>query len=156
MTDGMNARLQQAVPSGLIVALSLWVAYTSFNVEYPEAYLFPQLVSVVFVFVAVLAFVQVIRGKALTGRGITGEVFSRIVPGGIVMIGYVFYAVEFLGMYTASAAAFLLIFSLYDPASHALPKTWIKRLVVTLGFMAVMYGLFALALKVQTPRGLFI
>jgi len=42
-----------------------------------------------------------------------------------------------------------------DPASHTDIKSWIKRLLVTSGFMAVIYALFTLLLKVQTPRGLF-
>lgn len=149
-------RVQQALPAALIVGLAAWVAFISFNVDDPEPYLFPRLVSVGLVILALLALFQAVGGKGLTGQGISLGVVKAILPALVVMAVFVFYAVELLGMYTASAAAFLVIFVLYDPSPHTELRTWIKRIVVTAGFMAVMYGLFALLLKVQTPRGLFL
>ena len=48
-------RLQQSLPAALIVGLAVWVAYVSFNVDDPEPYLFPRLVSVGLVFLSGLA-----------------------------------------------------------------------------------------------------
>lgn len=148
-------RVQQTLPPALFLGLSVWVAYISFAVDDPEPYLFPRLVSVGLVVLALLALVQAISGKSQTGQGLTFGIAKAIFPALIVMAAFVFYAIEFLGMYTASAATFLVIFTLYDPAPHTEIRSWIKRIVITAGFMAVMYGLFALLLKVQTPRGLF-
>ena len=149
-------RLQQSLPAALIVGLAVWVAYVSFNVDDPEPYLFPRLVSVGLVFLSGLALFQAVTGKARPTAGLNMEVVVNIAPALVVMAGFVFYAVEFLGMYTASTVAFLIIQILYDPSPHNEIRTWAKRIVVTVGFMAVMYGLFSLLLKVQTPRGLFI
>ena len=150
-------RVQQTVPSVLILGLACWVAYVSFNVDDPEPYLFPRLVSLGLVLLAVVALVQAAAGGGTaTGRGLTLDVARAILPALVVMGGYVFHAVESLGMYTASTVAFFLIVVLYDPSPHTEIRSWLKRIAVTAGFMAVMYGLFAMLLKVQTPRGLFI
>ncbi|HCJ00613.1 MAG TPA: hypothetical protein DHV74_14300, partial [Sulfitobacter sp.] len=67
----------------------------------------------------------------------------------------VFWAAEALGFYSGSALAFFTLLSLYDPASHGEVKSWIRRIVITAGFILVMYLLFAKLLSVFTPRGLF-
>ncbi len=72
------------------------------------------------------------------------------------MAVYLFLAAEWLGFYTARAAAFLTIYGLYDSNPHNTPSIWIKRLLITIGFMSVMYCIFALVLRVQTPRGLLV
>jgi hypothetical protein len=149
-------RLQQSLPAALIVGLAVWVAYVSFNVDDPEPYLFPRLVSVGLVFLSGLALFQAITGKGQPTEGLNTEIAVNIAPALVVMAGFVFYAVEFLGMFTASTLAFLLVQILYDPSPHTEAKTWVRRIIVTAGFMAVMYGLFSLLLKVQTPRGLFL
>ena len=59
------------------------------------------------------------------------------------------------GLLAALAIAFFILLSLYDPAPHTAIKSWIKRIIITACFMAVMYGLFALLLKVYTPREIF-
>ena len=151
-------RLQQTLPAALILGLAGWVAYVSFNVDDPEPYLFPRLVSMGLVLLALVALAQaanarVVSASAATGRGLTLGIVKAIVPALVVMGGFVFWAVEALGMYAASTAAFLLIVVLYDPSPHAEIRSWLKRFAVTAGFMAVMYGLFAMLLKVQTPRG---
>ena len=72
----------------------------------------------------------------------------------VIMLVYVFVAARGLGFYVSSAAAFLTVYTLYDPALLTEGRAWIKRIIVTAGFMAVIYVLFGLLLKVQTPRGL--
>ena len=146
-------RLQQTLPAALILGLACSVAYVSFDVDDPEPYLFPRLVSLGLVLLALIALAQAAGGRAATGRGLTLDIVRAIVPALVVMGGFVFLAVEALGMYAASTAAFFLIVVLYDPSPHTEILSWLKRIVVTAGFMAVMYGLFAMLLKVQTPRG---
>ena len=79
----------------------------------------------------------------------------NIAPGLIIALIFVFWAAETLGFYTASTITFFLLVSLYDSASHTELKSWIKRIVITAGFLAVMYGLFAKLLTVFTPREIF-
>lgn len=151
-----TARLQQSVPAALIVGLAVWVAYVSFDVDDPEPYLFPRLVALGLVFLSGLALFQAVTGKGQRTAGLSTEIIVNVAPALVVMLGFVFYAIEFLGMYTASTLAFLILQILYDPSPHGEIKTWVKRVLVTAGFMVVMYGLFSLLLKVQTPRGLFL
>jgi hypothetical protein len=76
---------------------------------------------------------------------------------GVVIAGiHIFWAAKTLGFYAASTIAFFLLLSVYDPAPNNEPKTWVKRAIITFGFIAIMYALFAVVLKVYTPRGLFI
>ena len=72
------------------------------------------------------------------------------------MLVCIFVMLPYLGFYAGSALGFFILFSLYDPGSHASPMVWLRRLVITAGFMALIYVVFAIGLKVQTPRGLFI
>ena len=76
----------------------------------------------------------------------------RLAPGLAIALIYVFWAAKAFGFYTATAVTFFILLSLYDPAPHGRPGTWAKRVAITAGFIAVMYGLFALLLKVWTPR----
>jgi hypothetical protein len=79
----------------------------------------------------------------------------NLAPGLIVTLIYMFWAAKGLGFYTATSIAFFCLLSLYDPASHREIKSWVKRVIITACFVAVMYGLFALLLKVYTPREIF-
>ena len=80
---------------------------------------------------------------------------KNLAPGLIVMVIYVFWAAKGLGFYTATAIAFFILLSLYDPAPHGEIKSWGKRVLITAGFMVVIYGLFAQLLYVFTPREIF-
>ena len=80
---------------------------------------------------------------------------ANILPGLLVMLIFVFWAAKALGFYTASTIAFFILLSLYDPAPHGEVRTWGKRIIITAGFLAVMYGLFAMLLGVFTPREIF-
>lgn len=79
----------------------------------------------------------------------------NILPGLIIMVIYVFWAAKGLGFYTASTITFFILLGLYDPAPHREMRSWIKRIIITAGFLAVMYGFFAASLNVYTPREIF-
>ena len=147
-------RRQQVVPAGIVLLLALWVTYVSFDVSDPEPYLFPRLIALAMLGLAAAAFLRALRGRNRTGSGLDGNLLREITPGLALMAFYVFLVAEWLGFYAASALAFLALYALYDPASHAAPRVWARRLAVTAGFMLVLYGVFALLLRVQTPRGL--
>ena len=51
-------RLEHAVPAGIIMIAGLIVAYISFTQQPAEAFVFPRLISVVFVALSVFVFVQ--------------------------------------------------------------------------------------------------
>lgn len=154
--DSTAGRTQQSIAAGVILALSLWVAYVSFNVDDPQPYLFPRLFSVVMVVLAAIAFMRALRGANRTGTVMGARQMGRILPVIAMMLLYVFALIPLLGFYTAAAVSFFAIYTIYDPKSHLSPMTWAKRLVITAGFIGVIYVVFALGLKVQTPRALFI
>ena len=148
-------RMQQIVPTGLVFLLAAIVTWLSFAGEPADAFLFPRLISVAFIVLAGLAFTRALVGMAQSGEGISVEVVRNIAPGLALIVVYVFWAAEALGFYVASTAAVFIVLALYHPAPHGEVRSWLVRVAITCGFMAVMYGLFSMLLNVQTPRGLF-
>lgn len=153
MTD--LPRNQHVAASGLIAAVGVSIAYISFTQEPADAFIFPRLISSVFAVLAIWTFIKAVLGRTKVGNGISGQAMRNMLPGLIVAIIYIYWAAKALGFYTATAIAFFLLLSLYDPAPHSEMKSWFKRILITAGFMAVIYGLFALLLNVFTPREIF-
>jgi hypothetical protein len=153
MTD--LPRSQHIVASGLIAAVGVTIAYISFTQQPADAFIFPRLISSVFAVLAIWTFAKALMGRTKVGNGISGRAMRNMAPGLAVALIYVFWAAKALGFYTATAMAFFILLSLYDPAPHARLKSWLKRIAITAGFMAVMYGLFAQVLNVFTPREIF-
>ncbi|MFY0312155.1 tripartite tricarboxylate transporter TctB family protein [Leisingera sp. D0M16] len=145
-------RSQHILGSGLVFAVGIWVAWVSYTQQPAEAFLFPRLIASVFVVLAGWTFGKAVLGLSKVGSGVSRTMFLNMVPGLAVMLVYVFWAAKALGFYTATAIAFFILLSLYDPAPHSEGKTWIRRALITAVFVAVMYGLFANLLSVYTPR----
>ena len=151
---GVAGRVQQAVAAAIVLAVACWVVFVSFDVEDPQPYLFPQLFSGIMAVLALIATLRAMHGANSTGAGIGRRKFLTIAPGLAVMLVYAFVLAEWLGFYTAAFLAMFVLYSLYDPGPHRSVRNWAVRLAVTAGFIAAMYGVFALGLKVQTPRGI--
>lgn len=150
MTD--LPRTQHIFASGLVAAVGVSVAYISYTQQPADAFLFPRLISTVFVVLALWTFGKALIGRTKVGNGLSREAMVNILPGLIVALVYVFWAAKALGFYSASTIAFFILLTLYDPAPHSELRTWIKRSIITAGFLAVMYGLFAQLLNVFTPK----
>ena len=148
-------RTQHIISSGLVAFVGLWVCGISYTQQPAEAFLFPRLISSVFVALALWTFGKAIMGWSKFGNGVSARAFMQMLPGLLVAILYVFWAAKGLGFYTATSICFFILLSLYDPAPHTEPRSWIKRLIISGVFMVVIYGLFAKLLKVYTPREIF-
>ena len=148
-------RTQHIIASGIVAAVGISVAYISYTQQPAEAFLFPKLISSVFVVLALWTFGKALLGRTKVGNGLSREAMLNILPGLFVALIYIFWGAEGLGFYTATTIAFFVILSIYDPAPHNELRSWIKRVIISAGFLAVMYGLFAMILSVFTPRGLF-
>ena len=148
-------RTQHIISSGLVAFVGLWVCGISYTQQPAEAFLFPRLISSVFVALALWTFGKAIMGWSKVGNGVLARAFMQMFPGLLVAILYVFWAAKGLGFYTATSICFFILLSLYDPAPHTEPRSWIKRLIISGVFMVVIYGLFAKLLKVYTPREIF-
>jgi len=148
-------RTQHIISSGLVAFVGLWVCGISYTQQPAEAFLFPRLISSVFVALALWTFGKAIMGWSKVGNGVSARAFMQMLPGLLVAILYVFWAAKGLGFYTATSICFFILLSLYDPAPHTEPRSWINRLIISGVFMVVIYGLFAKLLKVYTPREIF-
>ena len=155
MSDLSLPRLQHILASGAVAAVGVWVTYISYTQQPSEAFLFPRLIATIFVVLAIWTFVKACLGWTKVGTGITLRQFTNLLPGLIVALVYIFWAAKGLGFYTATAIAFFILLSLYDPNSHSEVRSWVKRVIITACFMVVMYLLFATLLKVYTPREIF-
>ena len=153
MTD--LPRNQHIIASGLVAVVGISITYISYTAEPAAAFLFPRIISTVFVVLALWTFGKALMGRTRVGNGLTGAAMRNILPGLVIALIYVFWAAQTLGFYTASMITFFILLSLYDPAPHNAPGTWGKRIILTAGFLAVMYGLFAMLLNVFTPREIF-
>ncbi len=149
----MVRRIQHSVTSGVICMVGIWILYLSFTQEPSEAFLFPRLVSIIFVLLALWTFIKACLGRSKVGTGLNYNDFMQLLPGLLVSIVYVFWLAKFLGFYAALFLCSFTLLVLYDPASHHLFRSWIKRLVITSCFTAVMYILFYELLQVYTPKG---
>ena len=148
-------RLQHVFASGLVAAVGVWVTWISYTQHPSEAFLFLRLISTVFVVLALWTFVKALLGWTKVGHGLSTHDMARLLPGLVIALIYVFWAAKTLGFYTAGAITFFALLSLYDPAPHGALKSWIRRGLITAGYVAVMYGLFAKLLKVYTPSEIF-
>ena len=148
-------RFQHILPAGIVFALATIVTWLSFTQQPAESFLFPRVISVFFIGLAAWNLARAATGRARIGSGMSKIMVQNMVPGLLVMLVFVFFAAKALGFYVASTLSFFAIYSLYDPAPYSTPKNWIKWVLVTAAFMAVIYGLFALVLQVQTPKGFF-
>jgi hypothetical protein len=145
-------RVQHIIGSGVVAVVGVTVTYISYTAQPAEAFLFPRLISSVFVVLALWTFAKACLGWTKVGEGLSARQMLNLAPGLAVALVYIFWAAKGLGFYTATAGAFFILLSLYDPAPHGAVKTWIKRAVITAVFSAVMYLLFAQLLNVFTPR----
>lgn len=168
------SRTQHLIASAIILLVALFVGWISFTQEPAEAFLFPRLISIFFMLLALWNFTRAVMGLSKVGEGLSGETMRAIAPGLIVMLVYFFWAAKGygkiaalegtglydwvrrgLGFYTSSTIAFFTLYSIYDPEPLINLKAWVKRIIVTVIFMSVIFGLFAELLQVQTPRGLY-
>jgi len=149
-------RVQHLTPNVLIAGVAIFVTWLSFTQEPSSAYLFPRLVSSLMTVLALWSLSRAALGVSKAGEGIRLDTALNIAPGLILILVYVFWAAKTLGFYTASSIAFLLLFTIYDPTPVTRIRGWALRIVITAAFMAVIYALFTLLLKVQVPRGLYL
>ena len=144
-------RFQHTILSGFITFVGIGVAYISYTQTPVEAFIFPRVISTAFVILALWDFIRVLWAKTNSNIGTTYSSLLHILPGLTISFLYVFWAIPFLGFYPSTTIAFLSLLALYDSASHTATKTWGKRVIITAGFMIIMYLLFALILQVYTP-----
>ena len=148
-------RLQYSIPALIVLGIAVAVAVISFTQQPADVFVFPRLVSIFFVILALWNAARAVLGLSKVGAGLSAGEALNILPGALVMIALIYGAAKFFGFYAASSVAFLVIATLYDPAKFTSLRAWLVRIAVSGAFMGVIYLLFAVLLRVQTPRGLF-
>ena len=148
--------IQQISAAAIVLAVAAVVAWMSYTREPAAAFLFPRVIAIVFFILACWNFARAAMGLARVGDGMDMVSTTNITTGIAIMAIYVFWLAKFLGFYVASSLTFFVLLTIYFQGSHKQLSSWVNRILITALFMAIMYGLFALVLKVQLPRGLFI
>ena len=113
-----SQRYQHLIPASVILALAVVVAYLSFTQQPAEAFLFPRIISIVFVALSVWNFIRAATGLARTGGGLTKGETLNLLPGLIVMVMLIFWAAPTFGFYVSSTVAFFILYTLYDRAAY--------------------------------------
>lgn len=153
MRDDAPGRLQQVGPSAAVLALAATVCWVSYTAEPSEAFLFPKLISTAMLALALIAFFNAVSGLAPPVPGISSQLLYNAAAGLAVMLVAVFWAAKSVGFYATALASFFVLASIYDPSGDRSLRSWLVRGAISIGFILVLYGLFALLLRVQTPRG---
>ncbi|CFX16336.1 conserved membrane protein of unknown function [Candidatus Filomicrobium marinum] len=149
-------QLQRVLPTAIVTFVGVWVCWLSYTQEPAAAYLFPRIISTVFVALSLWSLGRALLGLSQSGDGLSAEMMKAIGPGLLIVLVYIFLLLRTLGFYSASAVAVLAVLTVYDGASHLQVMTWVKRLIISAAFTAAMYLIFGIALKVFTPNGLII
>jgi hypothetical protein len=113
-----------------------------------QAYDFPFLLAALMLVFAATLLIDVLRtwSRQESGPGLVE--WSDLSAGIAIIVGYLLL-LQSAGFYLASWLAFTAIVMLYT-ASKSRQQT-MRILWVSLGFMAVIYALFSLSLRVVTP-----
>ena len=117
-----------------------------------QVYAFPRLIAALMLAFCLCRWAQKITTTINTNTAAeaipNGAAVLRLLPGAVIVMLHIILARE-LGFYASSFLAFCALASFYG-GKKTLPIT----AVAGLGFTAVLYALFGLLLKVQTPSGL--
>jgi hypothetical protein len=132
----------------LFGGLLYWAALGS---DTPKAYFFPQMLALAMVAMGAAMLVMDFRSGGKRQAAWSATQWYRIWPGMFVLVVYMVIA-ERVGFYVSSWLAFTSIGVLYAPARNRLATA--KRCVpIAIGFLAVLYLVFWMLLRVQLPHG---
>lgn len=133
-----------------ILGFALWLGFISWT-QTSSAYLFPRLITAVFVLLS-----GFLLGRTLWQSETLPPLALRKLAIALGVLGfYVFVGAKLIGFYASSYIIFVLLLSFYDNKSHRNARSWFWRGAIGMAFMAVIYALFGLLLRVQTPVGWF-
>ena len=146
-----SQRWSSVAMTGFALAL-FWAGWTPEN---PDAFIFPNIVALIMAVIGLLAVGHAFLSNAVAQRSEKVAMpWRKLWPALLILVLYMFLLhEEWLGFYTTSFAIFVLLVVIYTP-NASLRARAIKAVLVSLGFMAVLYSLFSLLLRVQTPTGL--
>ena len=145
----LNRRLFVALLVALVAGLIFRASYFQ---EGSEAYLFPSIVSMGMLGLALLSLFR--EAVDLCVDDFQAFPFVRQVPAIVMMAGGV-ALVEVLGVYASAFLVLFLVSYWYSPQEDG-RRRLIQSVAFAVGFSAFMYLLFSVMLNVQLPRGLLV
>ncbi len=115
-----------------------------------EAFVFPRIVGLILIAIAAAAILGAWDRSGSPRESISVRIPWRTIwPALVVFLVYLNLA-ETLGFYTTSLLAFVALSMIYSPAQSAGLRL-VKSGVIAGGFIAALYVLFTLLLRVQMP-----
>lgn len=140
---------------GVALVLAVILYWLGSSASNPDAFLFPRLISIGMGLLGAAVLVSASGQTTDASRPVRISIpWRTVIPILLIFLAYR-WAMEALGFYATAFAVFLFIVSLYAPDPHS-PRAIAKRVAVSAAFVGVIYLLFALLLRVQTPRGILI
>ena len=131
----------------LIISISLgYVSFTGGVETTKEAYLFPKLITTVMIILSTFSLIIYFLNKTKSFSDINIQKLSVYL---ISLILFIFLG-ETIGFYFLAILIFLINSYYYSESKNL--KRFIQNIVVTILFMAFIYPLFSVMLKVQVPR----
>ena len=136
------------------LTVAIVFAIAGFRDTDPEIYLFPRILAVIMVALALIQLFKASREEAEPSRETAGETIQWTVlfPGLAITLVFVL-SIETIGFYTGSFLAFLCIVLFYGKRKWTDPGALLYKSLIGLGLMLVLYGLFWKLLYVHTPEG---
>lgn len=141
-------RSQHIIASGVIAVVGIWIAYISYTQEPAAAFLFPRMISTVFVVLALWTFGKALLGKSKVGVGLSKELMLNLLPGLIIAGIYAMFLAKALGFYTATALTVFVLLSRYEEwtAADDQPLHWdipnwivVSLLAVVANFICIQF-----------------
>jgi hypothetical protein len=152
MINFKNTEQASAVYALIVSALFTFLAF--YNTD-AETYLFPRIIAIA---LAILSLILLISNSGIgakkTEESTEGVNLRDIWPG--LLVGLLFLLLlETLGFYMSSFLAFLSILLLYGKRKALDVEAFTIKVVVSSGFMIILFLLFWNGLHVRTPTGWF-
>lgn len=159
MARGLNAAGTEVkadrITALVALAAAIGLYWLAASAASPEAYFFPRIIAGGMGVLAIAMLLTTFGRRAASAAPIRVAIpWRSTIPALAIFIGYR-WALEALGFYSATFAAFFLIVSVFAPDRGSL-RAILKRVAVAAAFTGVLYALFAIVLRVQTPSGLLI
>lgn len=132
---------------GIVMIVDNYKLGSGWAKDGPQAGYFPLRVGVIICVASVVVFAQALIGKGTAGK--TFVTLERLRPVLAVLVPTILYvaAIEFLGIYVASAifvAAFMRVMDKYS---------WLKTIIISVGVNAALFWLFEIQFLVPLPKG---
>lgn len=154
--NSINLRNPELATAFYSLAVAGLFSFLSFYDTDAETYLFPRIIAIALLgFSVILLISNLYASQASLKHSVDqnkGNHFFKILPG--LVIGFIYLTLmEPAGFYACSFFVFLAFLLLYGKREMTDPKAFVKKVMVSIGFVFVLYLLFWQGLNVRTPTG---